>query len=144
MSDERRSPGGRRLPSTAWKPGQSGNPRGRPRSGNALAETIRRIVDVDELIKTIRGIALHGDDDGKRIAAATWLATYGFVKPVERHEVLTATVDAEVLEWARRLEGASDEQLALIVSLATTPIDAPTAPAALPAPRVIDVPTGED
>ena len=32
-------------PSTAWKPGQSGNPRGRPPVRNSLAETFRDYLD---------------------------------------------------------------------------------------------------
>jgi hypothetical protein len=31
----------RPAPRSAWKPGESGNPHGRPRTGNALAEVLR-------------------------------------------------------------------------------------------------------
>jgi len=41
----------RPAPGTAWKPGQSGNPAGRPRSGLALAEVLRDYLD--EPMKTV-------------------------------------------------------------------------------------------
>lgn len=35
----------RKAPRSAWKPGQCGNPAGRPRSGHALAEVLRSYLE---------------------------------------------------------------------------------------------------
>ena len=40
--------GKRTAPRSAWKPGQSGNPQGRPRSPNSLAELLRKYLDRKE------------------------------------------------------------------------------------------------
>ena len=48
----------RRAPHSAWKPGQSGNPKGRPRLGNSLAECLREYLDAPDRSKRIRKEAL--------------------------------------------------------------------------------------
>ena len=71
--------------------------RGRPRSGLALAERIRRRVDLDEIVDIAmdiaRGRAIPAERDGvktgdwiipktsDRVTALNWLAERGFVKP---------------------------------------------------------------
>lgn len=37
----------RKVPRTAWKPGQSGNPKGRPPLGGSIAEQLRTILAED-------------------------------------------------------------------------------------------------
>ena len=121
-----------------WRPGQSGNPRGRPRSGNALAEAVRAGVEPAELVAIAVDLARHAESDATRLQAIGWLRDSGYNKPAERHEVLTATVDAEVAEWARRLENASDADLDALTRLASagSPRALPPAPRPPPAPRL--------
>ena len=49
------------TPKTAWQPGQSGNPNGRPKKGQTLTDALTSIVDKHELAKTIYSMALEGD-----------------------------------------------------------------------------------
>lgn len=54
----------KKLPSTAWKPGQSGNPNGRPKKGLAISERIRENVtdkDWDAIIACAVALAKGGD-----------------------------------------------------------------------------------
>lgn len=79
-------------PRGGWAPGTSGNPRGRPRLGDALAERVRRRVDLDKLIDVLyaqvddRGIA-----PADRKAAAKELLDRGWGKAVE-----TSVVEANI------------------------------------------------
>ncbi|MCW5803461.1 MAG: hypothetical protein KIT31_13840 [Deltaproteobacteria bacterium] len=93
-----------------WKPGQSGNPKGRPPKGSALAEAIRRRVDPDELAQIALGLARSGESESTRIAALNWLATAGYVKPAERHEIAVARAGDDD-DFERSLDGLSLEQL---------------------------------
>lgn len=70
----------------SWKPGQSGNPRGRPPKGSALTDAIRAKVDPDELVSIALELARGAENEGTRIAALAWLRDSGYVKPAERHE----------------------------------------------------------
>lgn len=70
----------------SWRPGQSGNPRGRPRKGNALAEAVRSRVEPDELIAIALDLARSGESESTRLQALAWLRDSGYVKPAERHE----------------------------------------------------------
>jgi hypothetical protein len=54
------------TPKTAWKPGQSGNPLGRPKKGHSITETIKAMMDEKPEIKRALGtkvleMALKGD-----------------------------------------------------------------------------------
>ena len=54
----------RKAPKTAFKPGQSGNPKGRPKKGFAISERIRAKVsdkDWDEIIEKATAQAKDGD-----------------------------------------------------------------------------------
>lgn len=84
-----------RKPATGkpWQPGQSGNPKGRPRKGDALAEAIREHVPPGALI----AVAIRVIEDPKsapsvRLQAAQFLAERGYTKPVERHELAVGNV----------------------------------------------------
>jgi hypothetical protein len=79
-----------------WRPGQSGNPRGRPRRADALAIAIRDQVPPEDLIATARAIK---DDESApasvRLQAAQFLAERGYARPAERHEVVMGTSEAD-------------------------------------------------
>lgn len=100
---------GNRAPDGKFLPGRpSANPHGRPRSGLALSEAIRRRVDPNELVdiafSIARGIVprplLEGREAGgvvtfvpevvemsHRMAALNWLARYGYIPPPQQLEV---------------------------------------------------------
>jgi hypothetical protein len=50
--------GKRKAPSTAWKPGQSGNPAGAPKRGESWAELIKRIGELTPVEAAERCVAL--------------------------------------------------------------------------------------
>lgn len=79
----------------SWRPGQSGNPRGRPGKATSLTDAIRRGVDVDELVGIALDLARTATSEGTRIAALGWLRDSGFVKPAERHELALGRLDDE-------------------------------------------------
>lgn len=62
-----------------WKPGQSGNPGGRPKAHAALRQKCR---DLDEEnIKRLQEIAKNGDTDAASVAAIKLLLAYGHGAP---------------------------------------------------------------
>lgn len=67
---------------TSWRPGQSGNPRGRPRSPSACAERIRELVDPKEWIEYELSIARDATKLVEQRSSA-WhaLIDRGFVRP---------------------------------------------------------------
>ena len=78
---------------TPWKPGQSGNPAGRPKGGKGLAAYIREsTVDgfeiVDFLIGVMKGESNKFTSTQDRLRAAGMLLDRGFGKAVERHELV--------------------------------------------------------
>lgn len=71
-------------PATAgsWKPGQSGNPKGRPRSGLAFAERVRERIDPDLIIDLAVRVAADETLSPKTRLEALWpLIDRGFIKP---------------------------------------------------------------
>lgn len=87
--DQPAGPAERKRPPTpgSWRPGISGNPKGRPRKGNALTESIQAGVDPDELRDIALQLARNGATESTRIAALNWLRDSGYTRPAERHEV---------------------------------------------------------
>lgn len=73
----------------AFKPGQSGNPNGRPRVGEALAEYVRSLggPDARAYIDQLHALAtIKHDNPGIRIKAIELLMDRGWGKPTELHE----------------------------------------------------------
>ena len=80
---------GRTLPVTAWKPGQSGNPNGRPKPEVDIAALAR--VHGPKCIDVVA--RMLSDKDGKlRLAAATALLDRGFGRPNQSVDVNTTSV----------------------------------------------------
>ncbi len=75
---------------TSFKPGQSGNPSGRPPNNHSLAEAIREGAKPAELVAAALEILRDGDP-GHRIQALNWLAANGYSKPPERHDLSVET-----------------------------------------------------
>lgn len=133
-SDDQRKP----VRGKPWQPGQSGNPKGRPRREDALAEAIREHVPPGALI----AVAIRVIDDPKsapsvRLQAAQFLAERGYTKPVERHEVAVGqavTDDQDLsgltLEQLHELEQLEARRAAILSAR-----DAEAEPVALPAAK---------
>jgi hypothetical protein len=90
----------------AWKKGQSGNPKGRPKSGNSLSDAIRRKVDPDMLIDKLLDILDGTPNDATKLRAIELLGERGWKKP------------AQVLEVgpADPFEGYSEEELRQLIA----------------------------
>jgi hypothetical protein len=109
----------------SWKPGKSGNPAGRPRKGDALAEAIRAEVSPQELIAVAREVIADAKAPGSvRLQAATFLAERGYARPAERHEVAVGqAVDDEpdlsglTMEQLHELLALEDRRAALLASV---------------------------
>jgi len=76
-----------RVPETAWKPGQSGNPNGRPPKGHSITDTIKEMMGEKPEIKKALGtklieLALKGD-----MAAIKLLMGYMDGMPVQPTEL---------------------------------------------------------
>lgn len=74
-----------------WKPGQSGNPAGRPRG---IASAVRAATSSEERVASLLEIADHGKRDTDRIAANALLLAYGYGKP----SATTAPEGYDILE----------------------------------------------
>jgi len=68
-----------------WKPGESGNPGGRPAVAKEIRELARQYTDV--AIEALRSIALSGKNESARVAAAQALLDRGYGKPKQGLEV---------------------------------------------------------
>lgn len=98
-----------RLRRQGWQPGQSGNPKGRPRTGHALAEAIRAKVDPVELAEIALGIARDAGEQAKdRLTAVKFLADHGWSKPV----IAVDTGGAAPLDFSK----LSSDQLAILAT----------------------------
>ena len=74
-----------------WAKGQSGNPRGRPRTGTAIAEFARRQVDQHKLIEMLGSIAAgeHASataEVDQQLRAIQLLLAYGYGPPRAENE----------------------------------------------------------
>jgi hypothetical protein len=101
----------RQASAGSWKPGQSGNPKGRPRTGMSLAERVRALVDPDEMIAAMLAIARDKKKpDATRMAAWGWLADRGFQRPPAPLQIeSTHQVDVSVGLSLDRVVSALDE-----------------------------------
>lgn len=126
LQTKTRGPGGR------WKKGETGNPNGRPRTGGALAEAIRRKADPDELAEIALKIARTSKSEAYRLQALTFLADRGYIRPPAQHEV-TAIATTQ-LDAQRVLGQLSDDALRELVDAADRAgeLGAGDGPAALP------------
>ena len=86
MSESANRPksGKRKAPKTAFKPGQSGNPGGRPKINEEFRERARKAVDAHVLDAWIGEVVARGDE---WMRAAENLASYGYGKPAQAVQV---------------------------------------------------------
>lgn len=91
-----------------WRPGQSGNPRGRPRKGSALTDAIQAKVDTAELVDIALQLARSGEAESTRLQALAWLRDSGYTRPAEKHEHVVGASDDDLDE---DLDGLTIDQL---------------------------------
>lgn len=92
--------------STTFKKGQSGNPKGRPKSVAAVRELARE--HTETAIDTLVNICMHGQNESARVAAANSLLDRGHGRPAQQLDVeVKRTVSVEEL---------SDDALARVVA----------------------------
>lgn len=83
----------RKLPSTAWKVGQSGNPRGRkPGSGEVAKLRAAISARVPELLETLMNKALDGDVGAARLLLERAVAPLKSVDPAQVLELKGETL----------------------------------------------------
>jgi hypothetical protein len=70
-----------------WKKGQSGNPKGRPKTGNSLTDAIRRKVDPDFLTDKLLDILERSPSEQTKLRAIELLSERGWKKPAQVLEV---------------------------------------------------------
>lgn len=81
------TPKTRRAPRTAWKPGQSGNPAGRPKLHALVRERAAKAVDEHVVEAWIAEVRSRGED---WVKCSELLAAYGIGKPSSAPEDLDA------------------------------------------------------
>ena len=114
----------RKTPAAAWKPGQSGNPKGRPPGAGELAQLRASIAgDVPGIIKALTDAALGGDVQAARVLLERCLPP---IKPIEQPTPLTLPTGASLSEQGRAVlvavaagELAPSQGAALIGALGT-------------------------
>ena len=86
----------RKAPKTAWKPGQSGNPKGRPRSGHAITDIVRKLGDTkgqrEKMLEMVYTQAMAGEK-----WACEFIASYDQGKPKQTIETIERD-PAEIIE----------------------------------------------
>jgi len=74
-----RSSSSRRQAASLWKPGQSGNPKGRPKATDDLPSLARE--HTKEAVERLVAI-MRADDDGRALAAIQQLLDRGWGRPI--------------------------------------------------------------
>lgn len=110
-----------------FKPGQSGNPAGRPKLATAFAERVREKVDPDRIIDAALDIMEHAEKESDRLTALTFLHAAGWTKPptelrIEAHghvqsyslAHLTMSEQSEILSALQRARQLSAEGAAAL------------------------------
>lgn len=60
----------------SWKPGQSGNPKGRPKGSINTSTRLRKMIDVEGIIKKLQAAAIDGDVQAARTLLERALPVY--------------------------------------------------------------------
>ena len=93
-----------------WKPGQSGNPGGRPRAVGEVRDLARE--QTGTAIDTLAGICQNGRSESARVAAAVALLDRGWGRAIASTEVMLSTAakpvelmtDQEIMERLAELD----------------------------------------
>lgn len=121
--------GGKRAPPEGrrFKPGQSGNPKGRPKIPETTKEAFREASP--EALETLRSVCRSGKSETARVAAAIHILDRALGK-VNQGVELTGKDGAPVKVQAGPLEGRTDEQLVRIAAAAHLALSTSTGQAA--------------
>ncbi|MCX5747510.1 MAG: hypothetical protein NT062_34025 [Proteobacteria bacterium] len=127
----------------SWKPGVSGNPNGRPRTGLAFAERVRERVDPDLVINLAMRVA---DDESMpadaRLSALWPLIDRGFVKPPTASTIDLTTTRTPERDWT---SVSVDERRALLERIRSVPTIGTTTDTTQPSERRLpNAPLPED
>lgn len=80
--------GKRKAPAAPWKPGQSGNPNGRPRGTKNPSTKLRELIDVEPILRKLQAAAQEGDVQAARTLLERALPVYRTTAaPVELPEL---------------------------------------------------------
>lgn len=109
-------PKGCKPPRSAWRPGQSGNPGGRPREIGYLRELARE--RTEEAIETLADVMLNGESDSARVAAATALLDRGYGKPPQSIAVDANVRDTRSVQIAQAIADAHPELAEIVFGAA--------------------------
>ncbi len=113
-----------RVPPTAWKPGQSGNPKGRPPVDVHVRDLAR--AHTEEAIAALVAVATDPAQRGSdRTAAAVALLDRGWGRPTERQEVESVAVTVSPEDAATR-DATVQNLLRLMFPLAEEGASIPT------------------
>jgi hypothetical protein len=94
MAENRQKTGKRPATKTAFKPGQSGNPGGRPKKTESEFELERACeMKAPEALETILDLMQNAKQDSVRLAAASYVIERRYGKAVERKEIRTGPLD---------------------------------------------------
>ncbi len=97
-----------------WAPGQSGNPKGRPRKGNALVDLIQARDPTSIMVEKALHLLEWSKSEQVQIECLRWLRDSGYNKPAERHEVAAVGADDDADE---DLDGLDASQLRELMDL---------------------------
>ena len=109
QSENRQKTDRRKAPITAFKPGQSGNPGGRPKRTQQEFDLMAACEAMTpEALKTIVKLMIQGEKDSVRLQAASFIIERRYGKSVEHKEVRSGLLDsastATLLEMRRQIE----------------------------------------
>lgn len=102
MTSENKPKAKGKAPPHAWKPGQSGNPGGRPKLREHVRERSAAAVDEHCVAAWIEEVVTRGDD---WVKCSELLAAYGIGKPGSAPE------DLDALKASSPLSGATTEAI---------------------------------
>lgn len=93
-----------RAHDTRWKPGQSGNPKGRPRGIECPSIKLRKLIDVEAVIADLQRSAALGDTQAASVLLSRALPA---LRPVHTPAAVTGLAEAgTALERAQAVLGA--------------------------------------
>jgi len=116
QSENRPKTDKRKAPRSAWKPGQSGNPGGRPKIPEATKEAFKEASP--EALECLREIMRSGGNDSARVAAAIHILDRAMGKVSQGVELTGKEGGPMQVDQHTVLEGFSNEQLVRLASAA--------------------------
>ena len=104
QSENRQKPGRRKAPGTAFKPGQSGHPGGRPKRTQQEYDLMAACEAMTpDALQTIVKLMIHDDKDSVSLQAASFIIERRSGQSVEHKEVRSGPLDsASPATWLER------------------------------------------